>query len=97
MELSDRTLTCMDCGTPFTFTVGEQEFFASRGFTNDPKRCLSCRSSRRNQRSQGSYPREMYPVVCAECGTETTVPFQPKGVRPVYCHDCFSKQQSSGF
>ncbi len=34
--LSDKTLTCVECGSDFTFTVGEQEFFASRGFTNEP-------------------------------------------------------------
>ena len=39
MAISDKTLTCVDCGYEFTFTVGEQEFFASRGYTNEPKRC----------------------------------------------------------
>ena len=96
VQLSDKSLTCMDCGATFTFTAGEQEFFASKGFTNEPKRCPTCRSARRGQRGQGSYQREMYPVVCAACGAETTVPFQPKGVRPVYCQDCFSKQRTQG-
>ncbi len=39
MALSDKTITCVECGNDFTFTVGEQEFFASRGFTNEPSRC----------------------------------------------------------
>ena len=43
--------------------------------------------------SQG--PREMHTVVCAECGKDATVPFQPRGDRPVYCSDCFSKQRTS--
>ena len=38
----------------------------------------------------------MHPVVCAECGKDTTVPFLPRGDRPVYCSDCFSKQRSGG-
>ena len=43
----------------------------------------------------GSSRREMYPAVCAQCGKDTQVPFQPRGDRPVYCSDCFSKQPSS--
>ena len=39
MAISDKSLTCVECGSEFTFTVGEQEFFASRGYTNEPKRC----------------------------------------------------------
>ena len=47
--LSDKTLRCVECGSDFTFTVGEQEFFASRGFTNEPSRCPQCRAARRSQ------------------------------------------------
>ena len=97
VELADKTITCVDCGTPFIFTVGEQEFFASKGFTNEPKRCASCRSARRAQRGDGGYQRERYEAICAECGVETTVPFQPRGIRPVYCQECFSRQRSVGY
>ncbi len=95
MAISDRDLTCRDCGAVFVFTSGEQEFFASRGLTNDPSRCPACRSARRDlQRgSGGGYdrgPREMHPAVCAQCGIDTQVPFLPRGDRPVYCSDCFS-------
>ena len=38
----------------------------------------------------------MYPAVCAECGKDTQVPFQPRGDRPVYCSDCYRAQQGSG-
>jgi CxxC-x17-CxxC domain-containing protein len=97
MAISDKNLTCVECGSSFVFTVGEQEFFASRGYTNEPKRCPDCRSARKNvQRGgYGGGPREMHPVVCAQCGTDTTVPFVPRGDRPVYCSDCFSRQGSS--
>jgi len=95
MSYEDKTLTCVECGGEFTFTAAEQELFASRGFTNDPKRCLSCRQSRRSSREggEGGYrpPRQMYPAVCAQCGKETEVPFQPRGDRPVYCSECFSQ------
>jgi len=92
----DKTLTCRDCGQEFTFTASEQEFFAEKGFTNEPTRCLDCRKARKN--SNGGRPsnggqREMFDATCAECGKQTQVPFQPKGDRPVYCSDCFSKQR----
>jgi CxxC-x17-CxxC domain-containing protein len=49
----DKTLTCRDCGNPFTFTGGEQEFFVQKGFTNEPSRCPECRAARKNQRGGG--------------------------------------------
>jgi CxxC-x17-CxxC domain-containing protein len=99
VALSDKTLICVECGSPFTFTAGEQEFFASRGYTNEPKRCPECRSARRNQRRGGGFgaggsSREMYPAVCAQCGSETMVPFRPRGDKPVYCSSCFSAMRS---
>ena len=98
MEYEDKTLTCSDCGQPFTFSADDQSFHAMKGFTNEPKRCPSCRQSRRDERSGGGGgysqgPREAHPVVCAECGKDTTVPFIPRGDRPVYCSDCFSKRR----
>jgi CxxC-x17-CxxC domain-containing protein len=51
---TDRGINCLDCGQEFTFTSGEQEFYAQRGFTEPPKRCPSCRSIRKAQRNSGS-------------------------------------------
>jgi CxxC-x17-CxxC domain-containing protein len=99
MSYEDRTLTCQDCGQSFTFSADDQAYHAEKGFTNEPKRCPSCRQSRRNERGNGGgysqSPREMYPVVCAQCGKQTEVPFQPRGDRPVYCSDCFRQQPAS--
>ena len=53
MSYADKTITCRDCGQSFTFTVGEQEFFASRGFTNEPSRCPDCRAARKAGRDSG--------------------------------------------
>jgi len=50
---TDRSIACLDCGTEFTFTAGEQEFYAQRGFTEAPKRCPSCRAIRKAQRNGG--------------------------------------------
>jgi CxxC-x17-CxxC domain-containing protein len=108
VSYADKTLTCRDCGQAFIFTSGEQDFFASRGFTNEPSRCPDCRAARKADRGSGGYSgggyssggygreREMFSAVCSSCGNEARVPFQPRGDKPVYCSDCFSKQQSGG-
>ena len=51
---ADLTLTCRDCGQAFTYTSGEQDFYASRGFS-EPSRCPACRAARKAQRDGGSY------------------------------------------
>ncbi len=92
----DKTLVCKDCGNTFVFTASEQDFFAEKGFTNEPTRCQSCRAARKSEgRSSGSGfgSREMYPAICASCGKETKVPFQPRNDRPVYCSDCYAKRK----
>lgn len=89
MAFEDRTLTCKECGKPFTFSASEQEFYAEKGFQNDPARCPDCRAARK--RARAPREREMYTVICAECGVETQVPFKPTDDRPVYCRDCFQR------
>jgi len=94
MSFQDKTLECSDCGTAFTFSAEEQEFFQTRGYTNEPKRCPECRQARKSNRYENSgygAPRQMFPTTCAECGKSTEVPFQPRGDRPVYCSDCYRK------
>ena len=51
---ADKVISCADCGEQFTFTAGEQEFYAQKGFTEPPKRCPSCRATRKAQRSSAS-------------------------------------------
>ena len=50
MSFQDKTIQCADCGIIFTFTAGQQKFFASKGLTNEPRRCPQCRKSKRPQR-----------------------------------------------
>jgi CxxC-x17-CxxC domain-containing protein len=122
---ADKVLQCRDCGNEFVFSAGEQEFYATRGFS-EPTRCPDCRASRKAQREAGgsasggyretagsgggSYgggrssgggygragtgTRQMFKVVCADCGRETEVPFEPRNGRPVYCRDCFERRQA---
>ena len=93
----DKSLICHDCGTAFIFNVAEQEEFASRGYAHAPKRCQSCRDARKarqqasNDRSNYRTKRSMHSAICAQCGMETQVPFEPSEGRPVYCRDCYSK------
>ena len=96
MDFQDKSIQCSDCGTTFTFSAGEQEFYSSRGLTNEPKRCPECRQARKSERhSNGGYGggsrRQMFPATCAECGKDTEVPFEPREDRPVYCRDCYNK------
>ena len=94
MNFADKTLKCRECGNDFVFTAGEQEFYQQKGLLNQPARCSSCRTARRNASGNGRAeraPREMHTVICAECGSETQVPFLPKNDRPVYCSTCYDK------
>jgi CxxC-x17-CxxC domain-containing protein len=95
----DKQIQCVECGNAFTFTAREQEFFASKGYTNEPKRCLNCRQSRRGQRGESgardSAPRQMFTAVCAQCGKECEVPFQPRQGKPVYCSECYATVRQS--
>jgi CxxC-x17-CxxC domain-containing protein len=88
----DKKLVCKDCGNEFVFTQGEQEFYASKGFVNEPQRCRDCRDARKNASGRN---REMYETECAACGQKAKVPFNPSGDRPVYCSECFAKMRES--
>ena len=74
----DKTLKCKECGAEFVFTAGEQEFYAEKGFQNEPQRCKACRDARKNA-ARG--PREYFTAV------------EPKSDRPVYCSECFAKMR----
>jgi len=102
MSFQEKSLQCSDCGATFTFSAEEQEFFQSKGYTNEPKRCPSCRQTRKSERDgNGGYgssyrpQRQMFPVKCSQCGKDTEVPFEPRGGRPVYCSDCYRKVRPS--
>jgi CxxC-x17-CxxC domain-containing protein len=142
VSFTDKPLTCRDCGREFMFTAGEQEFYAQKGFDNEPTRCPDCRRARkaaRNEGSGGGYSdrsyggggysdrsyggggyssggggysdrsygsgggggygqreRVQHETTCSNCGRTTTVPFVPRGDRPVYCQDCFAQQRGGG-
>lgn len=97
MTYQDKELSCKECGANFVFTTAEQEFYAEKGFQNEPSRCADCRAARKarnvgnNSRQNSGFrqQREMFEAVCSACGTQTQVPFRPVESKPVYCRDCY--------
>src|SRR5438874_2370222 len=113
MSYTDRILTCRGCGSTFPFTAGEQEFFAQKGFTNEPSRCPACRAARKSQPGGGGTaydqerdsarsayrrePRQMYTATCSQCGGVAELPFEPRSDKPVYCARCFEPRRSQRY
>lgn len=139
MSFVDKMITCEDCGKEFAHTAEDQQRYAERSFTADPKRCRECRQVRKDKgaagkaqggprrgpgggggggggsrppqgprrpQGSGSSPRggyggggsarpqrQSFDVICAACGTPTTVPFEPTQGREVFCRDCFRKMR----
>ncbi len=88
--MQDKTLVCKDCSNDFVFSVRDQEFYLEKGFENEPQRCRDCRTQRKNARAPGGSKREQFAAVCATCQSATTLPFKPRGDRPVYCRACYA-------
>ena len=86
----DKVLVCKECNKEFVFTAGEQEFYAEKGFVNEPQRCKECRNARK-QAARGE--REYFVTVCSQCGAEARVPFRPREDRPVLCSECFARSR----
>lgn len=95
MEYQDRVLKCVECGGEFVFTAGEQLFYATKGFKNEPKRCKPCKAKRSQSPSGHGYQRVVTATVCSQCGKETTVPFKLTQGRPVYCRECFQQRRAA--
>lgn len=92
----DKTMKCKDCGNDFVWTAGEQQFYQDKGFTNPPSRCQNCRQAKKAAGGNGGFgggPRQDFPITCSKCGKQDTVPFQPKGDKPVLCRECFKAQK----
>jgi CxxC-x17-CxxC domain-containing protein len=101
MEYQDKNMVCVDCHKSFVWTAGDQEFYATKGFTNAPKRCKECKATQGDRPSRGrsgfsrdrQHERIETVAKCAQCGKQTTVPFKPSGDRPVYCKECFAQRR----
>ncbi len=93
MAFQDKTLVCRECGKEFTWTSSEQEFYQQKGFTNEPVRCPECRQAKKARMNNGG---RQYEITCSQCGKKGSVPFQPRGDRPVLCQDCFRQSRAQG-
>src|SRR6202789_1186422 len=112
MSGGDLLLQCSDCGQEFVFTAGEQQFFQERGYSSPRrcKPCRQAKQGSAggahgasHSQPQGGYSASAgggmstgTTVVCASCGQTTTVPFEPRGDRPVYCKSCYRPKQGGG-
>lgn len=85
----DKTIVCNSCGEEFVFTVGEQEFYEKQGYQNEPKKCKKCRMARKNA------GKVMITTVCAQCGGEAVINFEPTNDRPIYCRECFNAMRNA--
>lgn len=95
MEFQDKVLVCRECNKEFLFSVGEQSFYAEKGFQHQPTRCRDCRGARRHGGGGDRAPsgeRQLFAAVCSSCGKDTQVPFKPTPGKPVYCRDCYSQR-----
>jgi CxxC-x17-CxxC domain-containing protein len=99
MEFQDKMLKCIDCGTDFVFTAGEQLFFYDKQFKNEPKRCKTCKAKRVSVLGAvpavRTFTRTETRTTCSQCGKETTVPFKPTQGRPVFCRECFQGKRTA--
>ena len=99
MEFQDKMLKCIDCGTEFVFTAGEQLFFSDKQFKNEPKRCKNCKAKRVSVFNAAPVgrgnTRTETRTTCSQCGKDTTVPFRPTQGRPVFCRECFQGKRTA--
>lgn len=84
----DKILICKDCRKEFIFSAGEQQFYAEKGFDNEPLRCKECRQARK-EAAKSAKP--FFITVCCDCGGEAKVRFEPKEGRGVRCSACYEK------
>ncbi len=94
MALTDKDLVCRECGSPFVWTAGEQEFYAQKGLLHEPQRCPDCRRRAKVERA-AARAQSMHDIVCSNCGQPGQVPFAPRTDRPVYCSECFEARRTS--
>jgi CxxC-x17-CxxC domain-containing protein len=92
LAFTDKRVRCIDCGEWFTWTAGEQAFFAEKELHHEPRRCRACKG--RDSGRPARPPSELVAdAVCSACGRPTTVPFKPVPGRPVFCRACYQHRR----
>ena len=83
---------CQDCRIARRAARGD----SSGAYSSASHGAQSYRSESYGSGGYRRQEREMFSATCSDCGNQARVPFQPRGDKPVYCSDCFSKQRSGG-
>jgi hypothetical protein len=92
LSFTDKTLTCADCQTQFVFSAAEQEFYAKKGFTNEPKRCPACRAAKSSDLAVAKLAlSDRYFPLCAPNAAKRHKSPLSAHRPPVYCSDCYSQ------
>lgn len=91
MAYQDQTIKCRDCGKEFVFTARDQEFFAQKGFTNNPTRCKDCRNNRKKKVEEAAN-RVLYKITCKICGKTGEMATEPRKPDDVLCSECFYEE-----
>ena len=52
------------------------------------------RSTYQASRGASAHPTERFQATCAQCSAVCEVPFKPNGKKPVYCRNCFKKDEA---
>jgi len=91
MDYQDKNLVCKDCSKEFVWSAGEQKFYADKGLQNPPGRCPECRKAQKEKKTN----RQMFSIICKNCGKEGQVPFEPRDPHDVLCTECFVKSKSA--
>jgi hypothetical protein len=67
MSDQDQVINCKDCPNAFTFTAGEQAFYASQSPPlTPPKRCKECRAKKKAANGGGQPTRQAAPPTQVE-------------------------------
>ena len=85
--------TCRSCGCESKLTDAHRNFLEEHGCLRPPFYCSACFAQRLSEIWE--VPGERRIAVCSACGAETRLHFVPCQDRPVFCPQCFKKQETS--
>ncbi len=95
MAFADKTITCVQCGAPFVFTAGEQQFYQEKGYTNEPKRCKPCRDEAKRAKAGGAGAAGPGPAAYSSGHGNGGAAAGPRPARQMYDIICDNCQQPS--
>lgn len=79
------TMTCRQCGEPFSLTADERAWYVDRHY-NLPRRCRTCRTESKGR---------TYSYTCAKCGSAFSSPWYFAPERSPLCEVCYSHERQA--